>query len=89
MGLVDALKMTCKDATYLHEKKKEGKMLMAERIGLSFHLLICKFCRLFFRQMKQIEKSSAYYSVFSEKHQAMDSGRKEVLQKNLNRELGK
>lgn len=48
--------INCKQATYLHEQKKEGKLSIAERFGLWLHLLVCGICRLFVKQVEEVEK---------------------------------
>ena len=52
----------CKDATYLMEKKAFASLSFSEKALLSFHKLICKFCRRFEQQTGKINslfKSSA------------------------------
>ncbi|MCB0697259.1 MAG: hypothetical protein KDC07_07835 [Chitinophagaceae bacterium] len=46
--------ISCKEATYLVSKKEQGKITIAERIRLSLHLMICKFCKRFEKQNKII-----------------------------------
>jgi predicted anti-sigma-YlaC factor YlaD len=58
MILIDKILINCKQATYLHEKKKEGKLDAMERFGLWVHLLYCKFCRLFIKQVEQLESAT-------------------------------
>ncbi|MDB5282422.1 MAG: hypothetical protein JWO06_1497 [Bacteroidota bacterium] len=84
MNIVQALKMSCRDATYLHEKKREGKISMSESMGLWFHLLICKFCALFFRQIEKLEESS---NQLSEKQFSLTAERKAKLESDFKEEL--
>jgi hypothetical protein len=56
MSFFDKIWIGCKQATYLNEKKKEGKLSSAEGLGLWIHLLYCSFCKLFFRQMEFLER---------------------------------
>ncbi|HRG87934.1 MAG TPA: hypothetical protein PLW44_02875 [Chitinophagales bacterium] len=48
--------MTCKEATYLHEIKKEGKLTLSQRVGLWVHLLYCNLCRRFVKQTDVLSK---------------------------------
>lgn len=48
--------MTCKEATYLHEIKKEGKLTLSQRVGLWVHLLYCNLCRRFVKQTDILSK---------------------------------
>ncbi len=54
----NTLMITCRDATFLYTKKKEGKLSLAERLALWFHLLMCKFCALFLKQTEDLEKAA-------------------------------
>ena len=42
--------ITCKEATLFISKKEEKKLSVSERFKLFIHLLICKFCKFFYRQ---------------------------------------
>lgn len=39
--------ISCKEATYLTSKKEQGKISIVERMKLSFHAMMCKFCKMF------------------------------------------
>ena len=86
MNIIQALKMSCRDATYLHEKKREGKLTMSESMGLWFHLLYCKFCALFFKQIEKLETSSVQ---LSEKEFILRPERKAKLESDFKEELKK
>lgn len=47
-----ALLPTCHDAARLQSEAIDGKLCFSKRVGLRLHLLICKWCR---RYGKQIE----------------------------------
>lgn len=49
--------LTCKDATELMSQKMDGKLPLATRVSLGFHLLICKGCRNFNDQLHFIRKA--------------------------------
>ena len=54
--------INCKQATYLHTLKQEGKLGALQRFGLWLHLLYCSICRLFFSQMDALEKAGKHFS---------------------------
>lgn len=56
MSVLYILKMTCREATYLHEKRREGILSRTEKIALNIHLLWCKVCSLFYTQMDGLDK---------------------------------
>ena len=44
----------CREATFLMSKREEDAITLRERIGLYVHLLVCEYCRRFFRQTRLI-----------------------------------
>ncbi len=88
MILIDKIKISCKQATYLHEKKREGKLDSMERFGLWFHLLYCKFCALFIKQVEQIE-SVAHQLYQKTERFHLSPERKVEMQKALDEQLKK
>lgn len=88
MILVEKIVISCKQATYLHEKKKEGKLDGIERFGLWFHLLYCKFCKLFVKQVEQIESMARKFYKRNENLHLSDT-RKSEMQKAFDTELKK
>ncbi len=89
MNLLEALKMTCKDASYLHEKKKEGKLSFTETIGLRVHLLYCSLCRLFFKQLDTLGEYTHRFSQSDKTMTPLDSSTKERMKQSLAEELRK
>lgn len=47
-----SLMITCKETSELVSKKEERKLTFVESFQFYFHLAICKFCALFYRQNK-------------------------------------
>lgn len=43
--------LTCKDASQLMSQSFDRRLSLLERLGLRFHLLICKSCQIAYRQM--------------------------------------
>lgn len=50
--------LSCHEATFLMAKKEEGKLKLGDRLKLTFHTSMCRFCRLFQRQTRQIGAES-------------------------------
>ena len=42
--------ISCKDATNFISKKEERKLGLLQRLQLTIHLVICEFCKLFYKQ---------------------------------------
>ncbi|MCX6199372.1 MAG: hypothetical protein NTY88_09150 [Bacteroidetes bacterium] len=89
MNLFEALKMTCKDASYLHEKKKEGNLSFTEMIGLKLHLLYCGLCRMFFKQLDELEKHTQRFAQSEKTIASLDATSKEKMKKAFEQQLKK
>ncbi len=46
--------LSCKDASRLVSQSLDRPISVRERLALGFHLMICKFCRRFTRQLAQV-----------------------------------
>ena len=46
--------LSCKEASQLASQALDRPISARERLALGFHLLICRFCRRFSRQLAQI-----------------------------------
>lgn len=89
MNLLQAFKMSCRDATYLHGKQKEGKLSFTEALGLKIHLLLCSLCRLFFKQLDKLEEQAHIFSHTHESNATLDMATKEKMKQALQEELKK
>lgn len=88
MILIDKIMISCKQATYLHEKKKEVKLDGLEHLGLWIHLLYCKFCSRFIKQVELIEAATRkFYKQEESLH--LPAERKEALKKAFEETLNK
>lgn len=89
MNLFQALKITCKDASYLHEKMKEGKLSFTEKLGLKIHLLYCRLCRIFFKQLDELEKHTHRFSQSEKTIASLDAYAKTKMKQAFEQELKK
>ena len=53
--------LTCRQATQLLSEKQDRQLLLKEQSGLQFHLMLCRSCRRFGKQMKTISELSKAY----------------------------
>ncbi|HEX5539542.1 MAG TPA: zf-HC2 domain-containing protein [Methylophilaceae bacterium] len=49
--------LSCKQASQLVSQSFDRPISVRERLALGFHLMICKFCRRFARQLLQISRA--------------------------------
>jgi hypothetical protein len=74
----------CEKATELQEKSLLVRLNIQERIGLKFHLALCKSCRLYVRQSVLIEKGlERLFSKEIETPQSLSAQAKERILKSL------
>lgn len=81
--------LNCKEATFLTELSKEGKLSMSLRIRLWYHLSICPPCKRFKKQtlllakkLKHLGNISNYSLENSEKKQLQEQIEQALAQKN-------
>ena len=55
MGLIDTLKVNCRKASVLIERRELRSLSLTERIGLHFHLRICDACKAYEKQSAVID----------------------------------
>ncbi|MEO8770820.1 MAG: hypothetical protein ABI402_12060 [Ferruginibacter sp.] len=60
------MSITCKEAINYISKKEEGKITKTQRFELWKHMVICRICKIFHRQNKEIISSVR-------KHRHLDS----------------
>jgi len=56
-GLTEILTLTCERAAHLMSDSLDRRLLLSERIALLGHLLACRLCRKFRRQLKTMHAS--------------------------------
>lgn len=61
MKLMKSMMISCEKATFLISKKEEGKLTIGEYLILSFHLAMCKFCKLFEKQSAFISRQTKHF----------------------------
>jgi hypothetical protein len=74
--------ISCQDATYLEERRREGKITFSSRFALWLHLLYCRFCKRFVRQSDLIKKYTRQMAN-AETPYTLSSSRKQALRKIL------
>ena len=91
MSLKNKILLTCKDATLLACKDQENAITFREKIQLKFHLLVCKFCALFYKQSNLVDQhlTKMHYEGYESNTLQLDETKKSALQRQLNAELEK
>lgn len=77
----------CKDATYLTVKGEYAKLSFSEKALLNFHLIICKYCRLFVNQNKKI--NSLFRASYGKNDLKLSDNKKEALNQLITKNLKK
>jgi hypothetical protein len=89
MSTLNKIFINCKQATYLSERKREGKLDVAEGLGLWIHLLYCKFCKQFVRQVELLQTITHKFYQSAEQRFHLTPTRKAQLQKAFDEQLKK
>lgn len=85
MSILKSILMNCKEATLLSTRQTEETLTWRERLGLRIHLLICKPCLHFSRQIRSIQKT--LQSLAESDIISFNEKKKEELQKKVNESL--
>jgi hypothetical protein len=56
------LSPSCKEATRLQSAALDRKLTVRERLGLGVHLLVCKWCRCYGKQIKFLRLAAKEHS---------------------------
>ena len=51
--------LNCREVTQLASESLDRKLALKERIGLHFHLMMCKLCTRYVRQLKFMHQASS------------------------------
>jgi hypothetical protein len=89
MSMFNKIFINCKQATYLSERKREGKLDGAEGLGLWIHLLYCKFCKQFVKQVEFLQAQTQKLYQLAEQRFHLTPTRKAALQKAFDEQLKK
>jgi len=49
---------TCRDASWLQSQALDTKLCFSKRVGLSLHLLVCKWCRRYGKQIRFLQHAA-------------------------------
>lgn len=77
----------CKDISHLVSQSMDEDLPLHRRAGIKFHLMMCRYCARYARQLDIIKQTiQSFSSVSSEPTiKSMSSERKEVLKEILSR----
>lgn len=56
--------LTCRQATQLLSEKQDRALLLREQSNLQLHLLTCRSCRLYGKQIKTLSQLSKEFKKF-------------------------
>jgi hypothetical protein len=80
----------CKQATFLIEKRSQGKISFSEEVELRIHLIGCGVCKLYKKQSRMINNMVQQLFVDSvKKNYKLDDDFKKALQDKIEEELNK
>ena len=60
-GIAD-LSPSCKEATRLQSAALDRKLTLLQRLGLRFHLVLCKWCRRYGKQIAFLRSATQRYA---------------------------
>lgn len=61
------LRRTCREAAYLITSRRDRELPLADRIALRFHLMACKACPVFERQVRLMDSAMGSWRGYVER----------------------
>ena len=89
MKLLRKMMISCETATFLISKDQEAGISLVEKIKLGFHLMACKFCKLFRKESKFMSDNIDYMQSHPDKSftsDKMSESRKDAITQALKNE---
>jgi hypothetical protein len=81
--------ITCDEATAICDKNQYGEATLAEKIRLTFHLLVCKYCKSYSKQNNLMSQIFGKHLRACDDSEKLTKKDKLELEKNLHKELKK
>jgi len=81
--------ISCDEATAICDKNQYGEATLTEKISLSFHLFICKYCKQYTKQNNLMSKVFGKYLKSCDGSEKLSDEAKKEIEKNLQNELRK
>ena len=83
------LMLTCDEATAICDKNQYGEASISEKISLTFHLLICKYCKKYTKQNNLMTRLFGQFLTHCDETHELSEEDKTEIEKNLQKELKK
>ena len=88
-NLMDRMMISCDKATYLISKGEEEKLSCTEKFHLQAHLMGCKFCRRYKKEIKYMSQAIDKFKDSTIISSKLSMDKKKDIQENLNKEMNK
>ncbi len=88
-NLMDRMMISCDKATYLISKAEEEKLSCGEKYHLHMHLMGCKFCRRYKKEIQYLSKSFDKFKKSTAIDWKLSSDKKGNIQEMINKEMNK
>jgi predicted anti-sigma-YlaC factor YlaD len=77
--------INCKQATAMASQQLDRELSLRQRLSLKLHLLICRYCRNYRRQLRFLHRIAPRLQTFIEEHSDihLPPQRKESIRKSL------
>lgn len=81
--------ISCDEATAICDKNQYGEATLTEKISLSFHLFVCKYCKQYTKQNNLMSKVFGKYLKPCDGSEKLSDEAKKEIETNLQEELKK
>jgi hypothetical protein len=86
MKILLLLSLTCKEASRLQSQALDRKLSSMQRIGLRMHLLLCKWCRRYGKQIRFLHDAVREHPDHLTERQSLSPSARERIKQRLQAE---
>ena len=88
-NLMDRMMISCEKATFLISKSEEEKLSCKEKYQLRVHLMGCKFCRRYKKEIQYLSNALDKFKDPTILTNKLSPGKKKGIQENIKKEINK
>lgn len=81
--------ISCDDATAICDKNQYGEASFSEKLRLTLHLIICKYCKKYSKQNNLMSQLFGRYLTACDGTEKLTAEEKSLLKKECDKELNK
>lgn len=87
LSAMAGMMLSCDEATFLISKERDTRLTFREKLNLRMHLLSCKICMRFEKEIRAIDRYLKSREIHTCDHHLLNKEQKQRIQKNILKEM--